>query len=416
MLALVVTASFVLTLPSAAGASCTWKPTPTLNPMSNNQFDGISGSSATDVWAVGLTASSPVALTLAEHWNGTRWSVATTPNPSQGANILSAAADLSKTDAWAVGFQGVRGNPQALIIHWNGRAWRQVAAPVLNGFSTNLFRMTAISSTDVWAVGQSINLSSGLPAPLVEHWNGTAWKIIPIPNPGTFGSVVDAVSGTAANDVWVAGGSFTNSSHSSLVTLIEHWNGFKWKIVASKNANNNDNLFNALAAVANNDAWAIGDYYTGSIFQTLIEHWNGSAWSIVKSPNVGTGGDGLFGAAALSSTAVVAVGAVFIAGGGETTLALKWNGTRWAVLKSPNLPGGYPDLFFDAHAVPGSTTLWAAGYSTFPGTGNPDQTLAARYQCTASMDLFNPGDDDGLTPSRISFPPTGTIFAPRVLP
>ncbi|MEO6990059.1 MAG: hypothetical protein ABI346_02050 [Candidatus Baltobacteraceae bacterium] len=396
----VLVASALLTLPSAAGASCAWNLTPTVNPSQNNLLVGVAGSSSSDAWTVGFSASSPRALTLAEHWNGTAWTLAATPNPSSYGNILSAVADLSATNAWAVGKQYVdsSGNPQALILHWDGSVWSVVPAPTLAGSYTNLFRMRAISPTNIWAVGRSYSQSSGLPGPLIEHWNGTTWKIIVSPNLGAFGGSLDAVSATAANDVWVAGGTYTNSSYTSFVTLTEHWNGFKWKIVPSPNANNNDNVLNALVSIAKNDAWAVGDYYTGSIFQTLTERWNGSAWSIVKSPDVGAAGDGIFGVAALSSRSVWAVGESFTASGGGSTLSLKWNGTKWTVVPSPNLAGGNPDVFEDANAVPGGTTFWAAGASFYPSTGRPDQTLAARYVCAASADPWNPGGEGANRP------------------
>jgi hypothetical protein len=42
--------------------------------------------------------------TLIEHWNGTSWSVVSSPNPSASQNILAAAAaDPSSGQAWAVG-------------------------------------------------------------------------------------------------------------------------------------------------------------------------------------------------------------------------------------------------------------------------------------------------------------------------
>ena len=42
--------------------------------------------------------------------------------------------------------------------------------------------MTAGTSTDVWAVGLSLT-SSAFPAPLAEHWDGTAWTTVPTPDP-----------------------------------------------------------------------------------------------------------------------------------------------------------------------------------------------------------------------------------------
>ena len=39
-------------------------------------------------------------------------------------------------------------------------------------------------------------------------------------------------------------------------TLIEHWNGSTWSVVASPNVGGNDNLLNGVAAAG--DVWAVG--------------------------------------------------------------------------------------------------------------------------------------------------------------
>ena len=61
--------------------------------------------SSDQAWAVGdFFNSSGNDQTLTEQWNGTAWSVVTSPNPSTSENILdAAAADQSSGQAWAVG-------------------------------------------------------------------------------------------------------------------------------------------------------------------------------------------------------------------------------------------------------------------------------------------------------------------------
>jgi hypothetical protein len=44
------------------------------------------------------------------------------------------------------------------------------------------------------------------------------------------------------------------------------------------------NQLNAVAATSATDAWAVGNYSSGSASGTLILHWNGSAWTQVPSP------------------------------------------------------------------------------------------------------------------------------------
>ena len=52
------------------------------------------------------------------------------------------------------------------------------------GSTTNFLNsVRAVSATSVWAVGQ-LDDSAGYET-LILHWNGTAWKQVPSPNPGS---------------------------------------------------------------------------------------------------------------------------------------------------------------------------------------------------------------------------------------
>jgi hypothetical protein len=391
----------LLALPGPASAACSWKLVTSVSPLTINTLAAVSGTSTSDVWAVGKTrAASGVGMTLAEHWDGTAWTVVSTPNPDNNGNILAGVAAIAPNDAWAVGYAfDASGGGETLAFHWDGSTWTSVKTPAMSGRVPVFTSVYAVSAKDVWAAGYSTDESGNTLAPLVENWNGKVWTVKATPNLGTYGSEFATISGSAANDIWAIGATSTNVSQSSYVTFTEHWNGKKWSIVASPNANSNDNLFNAGVSIAPNDVWAIGDYFTGSIFATLTEHWNGTAWSIVKSPKVGSAGNGLFGATAFSTSAVWAVGTTFTSSGANT-LSIKWNGSKWTTVKSPNLPGGNPSQFNAAGAIPGSTTLWGVGSNLYPSSGKPDQTLTASDAC-ATSDLL---DDSLQTPQWFGTP------------
>src|SRR5437660_7859831 len=77
----------------------------------------------------------------------------------------------------------------------------------------------------------------------------------------------------------------------------------KWSVVPSPNSNVVPNGLSAVATVSANDVWAVGS--SGSQMgggQTLIEHWNGTNWSVVASPSPGTGYDTLAGAAVVAAS------------------------------------------------------------------------------------------------------------------
>ena len=260
-------------------------------------LDGVAASSASDAWAVGSFVVNIQGLSqpLIEHWNGSRWSIVPSPNIG-GAGVhssLNGITAFSANDIWAVGWREVPNLPsKTLIEHWNGTRWSIVASPN-PGPADNPSQLRAItvnSANDVWAVGSADSVTEET---LIEHWNGIRWSIVSNPNPARAGSRFLGVTAISANDVWAVGVSFpyTRATQVSVTrTLIEHWNGIRWSIVASPSPGSTDNLLSGVTAISPSNIWAVGgssNSRPGSTGQTLIEHWNGIRWSIVASPSPG---------------------------------------------------------------------------------------------------------------------------------
>ena len=271
-----------------------WSLTPTPSLGVNGSLTAVSGSSATDVWAVGSTVLSGYRqhASLYEHWNGSAWSVVTGP----GAG-LNAVADLGATNAWAVGTLG-------LVEHWDGTAWSNVAVPVPNPIDTvgnNLTAITAISASDIWAVGEFTNASYTNSA-YALHYDGSAWTVTILPQPvvsGPSSPVLHGVVGVASNNVWAVGEN-EEVPGLGITTLIEHWNGSAWSLVNSPTPGAYP-LLNAVVARSATDVTAVGanaPSVNGGVQQGLIMHWNGTAWSADTDPTAGTYSP-LYGAAAV---------------------------------------------------------------------------------------------------------------------
>jgi hypothetical protein len=62
--------------------------------------------------------------------------------------------------------------------------------------------------------------------------------------------------------------------------------------------------------LSSTNAWAVGSYSNGTAGHTLIVHWNGSVWKVVASPNAGGSSYEKFlsGVAAISAHNIWAVG------------------------------------------------------------------------------------------------------------
>ena len=89
-----------------------WIRTTTSSPDADlDELHGVAAKSGTDAWAAGYRRPTPVSpfRTLVEHWNGSRWSLAASPNPSRGDNNLAAVAAIPGTGGYlAVGYSGGR--------------------------------------------------------------------------------------------------------------------------------------------------------------------------------------------------------------------------------------------------------------------------------------------------------------------
>jgi hypothetical protein len=108
------------------------------------------------------------------------------------------------------------------------------------------------------------------------------------------------VSVAGPDDVRTGGYAYLNGRYS---TPLMHWNGAAWTVAASPNVGTRANRIRGVAAVAFDDAWAVGDSQTRS----LVLHWDGGAWSVVDHPTTGTYST-LWGVSASSDGGVWAVG------------------------------------------------------------------------------------------------------------
>lgn len=324
----------------------------------------VAALSTNDAWAVGTygNANGP-ALTLIEHWNGSTWSVASSPNPAGSGNSqLLGVTALSPTNAWAVGSYFVTdGARRTLIERWNGKAWSIVPSPNPTTNNTELDSVIAISDTNVWAVGDSTSDAQILQT-LVEHWNGSAWSIVPSPNPaGATTSLLSGIAAISDNNIWAVG-SASGKRNSS--TLIEHWNGSAWSIVNSPDTASSGNVLNALTAISASNIWAVGMTFNeyGSSARTLIEHWNGSTWSIVSSPNPsGSVNNDLLAVTALSASDIWAVGQLDTGHRTYYTLIEHWNGSAWSITSRLDTKS-QPNFLQAVTRVPATGNVWAAGY------------------------------------------------------
>jgi hypothetical protein len=342
-----------------------------------NELAAVASVSADDAWAVGVTqiipqGQAPHDVTLIERWNGASWEVAASPNHGADQNGLFAVAATSADDAWAVGnyFDDATLAWTTLAEHWDGSAWTIVPTPSPSSRFATLDGVAAIASDDVWAVGARQTSGSHIRnLPLIEHWDGAVWTVVTGPKARSDSTFLQGVAATSATDVWTVGFRGTK-------TLIEHFDGTSWKIVPSPSPAVRVNFLHSVVAISPTDAWAVGGMFLdegGTSERTLTEHWNGSMWKAVDSPNQGALNNQLLGVTELASNDIWAVG-LFVNDPAHKnqTLTERWNGRRWAIVASPS-PGAGHDVLLGTAASPDGS-VWAVGGFQAP----PEQTLVLR--------------------------------------
>jgi len=178
-------------------------------------------------------------------------------------------------------------------------------------------------------------------------------------SPDATGDQLLGVAAVARDDAWAVGGAGDPAAPVS--TLIERWDGSRWNVVASPDGAQAVNVLQAVDAGTHNDAWAVGRASDGSIDRALIEHWDGTAWTPATSPTV-TASAQLLGVAAVSRKDAWVVGSTGDpAAGMERALLLHWDGSSWTPVDVTGAVGGGRSLLAGVSAA-SETDVWAVGY------------------------------------------------------
>ncbi|MBX3220318.1 MAG: hypothetical protein KF795_07335 [Labilithrix sp.] len=128
------------------GGGLVWS---TVDSQSTMTLEGIWGSSADDVWAVGEKG------TIRRMTKGaSRWAIVSSPT----TEALHAIWGSSANDVWAVGDSGT-------ILHFDGASWKASSAAFALGKKPNLYGVWGSAANDVWIVGDSVSLHFTGPKP-----------------------------------------------------------------------------------------------------------------------------------------------------------------------------------------------------------------------------------------------------------
>ncbi len=477
-----------------------WSLQTTANPESGSaELLGVSCDSASSCTAVGKKGSE----TFAERWNGTSWSISSTPNPSGAADSrLEKVSCTSSSNCLAVGsyLKTEENNRRTLALRWNGTSWSVITSPNPSGnYGASLLDVTCTSSTSCTAVGRYVSATvseteslATEEKTLVESWNGTEWAIQSSPNPeGKKLSKLLGVSCASSTNCKAVGSARKSLGEADTVTLGEDWNGTSWSLNSTPNPALPPNPINKAsletvscpssslclaAGYDTNSGKGFGQRWTGSEWKadtylkelptnprgiacpsttycavvgyqgsgssstasaeswfyyagygwvtetqtvpqpeggsyvklndvsctsssactavgsfdkenkawTLAARWNGTSWSLQTTANPESGSAELLGVSCDSASSCTAVGKK----GNSETFAERWNGTSWSISSTPN-PSGAADSRLEKVSCTSSSNCLAVG-SYLKTEENNRRTLALRWNGTSWSVITSP--------------------------
>jgi len=185
----------------------------------------VSCASSTSCLAVGKAANKP----FAERWTGSEWAISSVPNPSGSADASLQGISCTASNACiAVGSYAKSGAmARTLAASFNGSSWTIASTPnpAKEGAAT-LREVSCLSASSCLAVG-----SLAAPAPILTEeettvalsWNGTSWSLQSSPNAG--GSAFSAFSAISCSSTTTctAVGNTRPGGKSTFATLAARW-------------------------------------------------------------------------------------------------------------------------------------------------------------------------------------------------
>jgi hypothetical protein len=234
--------------------------------------------SARNIYAVGdINGGDQVPSPWIEHFDGMSWTPVSLPAlPNGQTGLLRGIAVIAADDIWAVGDSGGVVPTNTVAMHFDGKQWNLASVPVpLHGKVHDLSfgrGITAIATNDIWAVGSYRGLPFGNQKTLAEHWDGNSWKIVPSANSGAklSQSGLNGVSAVSTDDVWACGQ--VQDQNLGFINIIEHWDGTRWTISPVAHGNGFAGL-NSMLAFPGGSVYAAGsDIGPNSQLTSVVFH------------------------------------------------------------------------------------------------------------------------------------------------
>jgi hypothetical protein len=217
-----------------------------------------------------------------------------------------------------------------------------------NSTAAELSGIASFATNDIWAVGGYNGADT-----LIEHWNGSLWSIVAGAPRVSAPLTAIAVNPRRANDAWAVGG-----------TTVEHWNGKFWNAVSNvPHGRPKSFSFDGVSVTPTGHVWVVGNNLAAQTSTPWIDYFDGTQWHQVQ---------GAESSGQLTGVTSFKDDAVWISGGSASALdptgpfIEHWDGSTWSLAALP-MPSGLSGRFYSISA--GDNNVWATGsYAAFSST------------------------------------------------
>lgn len=166
----------------AAGQAWTAETTPLI--ADGSQLDAVRCPAAAACIAVGAEYTAGTSQAVAERWKGTTWSQVPLPLPAGSrASILTGLSCASTSSCEAVGYYQTTSNVEVTLAEaWNGTTWSLQSTPSLSGAAASAFGgVSCPTTTQCTAAGDEVGSAGEVS--LAEAGNGQRWSTQATPSP-----------------------------------------------------------------------------------------------------------------------------------------------------------------------------------------------------------------------------------------
>jgi hypothetical protein len=334
---------------------------------------GVSCTTASTCVAVGYRSNQDASfVTLGESWNGSAWAIDTTQDPSGASssvlNAVSCGAGSDTCDAVG-GLENPSGTSSTLAESWDGSKWTLQQTPAPANGSGDLDGVSCDGGDACHAVGAQTDGASDSTA-LAESYDGTSWAVDTSADPaGDPVNKLEGVSCTSTSSCVTVGQGADASSDSR--TLSETWDGKTWATTTTQDPSGAaSSQLDGVSCSAPTSCDAVGGYIAGDPVapQPLAETMSGDRWTTESTPlPVGASGGTLTAVSCPVDQACVAVGSFENGSGVTKSLAETSSGGSWTISATPQSAGVSTQL--DGISCTSAADCTAVGSST-DSTGN----------------------------------------------